>query len=124
MEGTTGRLFREFSLVISGAVLISTFAALTITPMLATKLLVRQERKNWFYNATEPFFEWLNRFYASTLASLLRRRWLALPVVALTLGLIGWLWSAIPAEMAPLEDRSQITINTRGLRRRHLRVPA
>ncbi len=114
MEGTTGRLFREFSLVISGAVLISTFAALTITPMLATKLLVRQERKSWFYTATEPFFVWLNRFYSSTLASLLRRRWLALPFVVLTLGLIGWLWSSIPAEMAPLEDRSQITINTRG----------
>ena len=114
MEGTTGRLFREFSLVISGAVLISTFAALTITPMLATKLLVRQERKSRFYTATEPFFVWLNRFYSSTLASLLRRRWLALPFVVLTLGLIGWLWSSIPAEMAPLEDRSQITINTRG----------
>ena len=44
MEGMTGRLFREFSMVISGAVVISTFAALTITPMLATKLLVRQEK--------------------------------------------------------------------------------
>ena len=114
MEGMTGRLFREFSMVISGAVVISTFAALTITPMLATKLLVRQEKKNWFYVRTEPFFEWLNRFYSSTLASFLRRRWLALPIVALTLALIGWLWSTIPAEMAPLEDRSQISVNTRG----------
>ena len=101
-------------LVISGAVIISTFAALTITPMLATKLLVHQEKKNWFYTKTEPFFVWLNRFYSSTLASFLRRRWLALPIVALTLALIGWLWGSIPAEMAPLEDRSQITINTRG----------
>ena len=114
MEGTTGRLFREFSMVISGAVIISTFAALTITPMLATKLLVHQEKKNWFYTKTEPFFVWLNSFYSSTLASFLRRRWLALPIVALTLALIGWLWGSIPAEMAPLEDRSQITINTRG----------
>ena len=48
MEGMTGRLFREFSMVISGAVVISTFTALTITRMLATKLLVRQERKSWF----------------------------------------------------------------------------
>ena len=54
MEGMTGRLFREFSLVISGAVVISTFAALTITPMLATKLLVRQEKKSWLYSRTEP----------------------------------------------------------------------
>ena len=98
MEGMTGRLFREFSMVISGAVVISTFAALTITPMLATKLLVRQEKKSWFYSKTEPFFVWLNDFYSRTLASFLRRRWLALPLVLLTMGLIGWLWSAIPAE--------------------------
>lgn len=67
-----------------------------------------------FYRKTEPFFVWLNDFYSRTLASFLRRRWLALPLVLLTMGLIGWLWSAIPAEMAPLEDRSQISINTRG----------
>ena len=114
MEGTTGRLFREFSLVVSGAVLISTFAALTVTPMLATKLLVRQERKNWFYTRTEPFFVGLNNLYSRTLSAFLHRRWLALPLVAVTLGLIGWLWSTIPSEMAPLEDRSQITINTIG----------
>ena len=114
MEGTTGRLFREFSLVISGSVLISTFAALTVTPMLATKLLVRQEHKNWFYTRTEPFFVWLNDFYSRTLDRLLHRRWLALPVVALMVALIFLLWSSIPSEMAPLEDRSQITVNTRG----------
>ena len=114
MEGTTGRLFREFSLVVSGAVLISTFAALTVTPMLATKLLVRQERKNWFYTRTEPCFVGLNNLYSRTLSAFLHRRWLALPLVAVTLGLIGWLWSTIPSEMAPLEDRSQITINTTG----------
>ena len=114
MEGMTGRLFREFSLVVSGAVLISTFAALTVTPMLASKLLVRQERKNWFYTRTEPFFAGLNNLYSRTLSAFLRRRWLALPLVAVTLGLIGWLWSTIPSEMAPLEDRSQITINTTG----------
>ncbi|MBQ1957356.1 MAG: efflux RND transporter permease subunit, partial [Alistipes sp.] len=55
MEGMTGKLFIEFSLVISGAVIISTFAALTITPMLASKILVRQEKQNWFYEKTEPF---------------------------------------------------------------------
>ena len=114
MEGTTGRLFREFSLVVSGAVLISTFAALTVTPMLATKLLVRQEHKSWFYTRTEPFFIGLNNLYSRTLSAFLHRRWLALPLVTATLGLIVWLWSTIPSEMAPLEDRSQITINTTG----------
>ena len=114
MEGMTGKLFIEFSLVISGAVIISTFAALTVTPMLASKILVRQEKQNWFYEKTEPFFVWLNNFYSSTLASFLKRRWLALPLVVIMFGLIGWLWTSIPAELAPLEDRSQINIRTMG----------
>ena len=114
MEGTTGRLFREFSFVISGSILISAFAALTFTPMLATKLLKQEKQKNWFYRATEPFFEGMNRLYSRSLAAFLRKRWLALAFTVLTFGLIFFLWSHIPAEMAPLEDRSQITINTRG----------
>ena len=114
MEGMTGKLFIEFSLVISGAVIISTFAALTVTPMLASKILVRQENKNWFYTKTEPFFEGLNNFYSNTLAAFLKVRWIAIPLVVVMLGIIGWLWTSIPAELAPLEDRSQITINTSG----------
>ncbi len=114
MEGMTGKLFIEFSLVISGAVIISTFAALTVTPMLASKILVREEKKNWFYTKTEPFFEGLNNFYSNTLAAFLKVRWIAIPIVVIMMGLIGWLWTSIPAELAPLEDRSQITINTSG----------
>ena len=114
MEGMTGKLFIEFSLVISGAVIISTFAALTVTPMLASKILVRQEKKSWFYNKTEPFFVGLNNFYSNTLAAFLKVRWIAIPLVVIMLGVIGWLWTSIPAELAPLEDRSQITINTSG----------
>ena len=114
MQGTTGRLFREFSLVVTGAVLISAFAALTFTPMLATKMLVRKERQSWFYRATEPFFDGMNRLYARSLAAFMRRRVVAIPVVLLTVGMIWALWSRIPSEMAPLEDRSSISINTRG----------
>ena len=114
MEGMTGKLFIEFSLVISGAVIISTFAALTVTPMLASKILVKTEKHNWFYLKTEPFFVGLNNFYSSTLASFLKVRWIALPLTVAMFVIIGWLWSTIPAELAPLEDRSQITINTSG----------
>lgn len=114
MDGMTGRLFREFSIVVSGSVIISSFAALTFTPMLATKLLVKQEKKNWFYIKTEPFFEGMNRIYSRSLEIFLRRRWLAMPLVLGTLIIIVYLWNAIPAEMAPLEDRSQISINVRG----------
>ena len=114
MEGTTGRLFREFSFVVSGSVLISAFAALTVTPMLSTKLLKRQEKKNWFYRKTEPFFEGMNSLYSRSLKAMLRRRWIAFPIIAVALAIIYVLWNHIPAEMAPLEDRSQININTRG----------
>ena len=114
MDGMTGRLFREFSIVVSGSVIISSFAALTFTPMLATKLLIKREKQSWFYRKTEPFFEGMNRIYSRSLAAFLRKRWIALPFTAATILIIGFLWNYIPAEMAPLEDRSQISINTRG----------
>lgn len=114
MEGMTGRLFREFSFVVSGAVIISSFSALTFTPMLATKILKKREQQSWFYRKTEPFFEGLNTLYAKGLDFFLKFRWIAIILFVITLGLIGWLWNAVPAEMAPLEDRSQISINTRG----------
>ncbi len=113
MEGMTGRLFKEFSIVIAGAVAISAFAALTFTPMLATKLLKKQEKKNWFYRKTEPFFIGMNNLYARWLDAFLRRRVWALPIVGVLLVLIGVLWMAIPSELAPLEDRSMISINTK-----------
>ena len=114
MEGTTGRLFREFSFVVAGSVIISSFAALTVTPMLSTKLLVKRERKNWFYRKTEPFFEGLNRLYARALAAFLRHRWLSLAIMAVAIGAAALLWTSVPSEMAPLEDRSSISIRTTG----------
>lgn len=114
MEGTTGRLFREFSIVVSGAVIISSFAALTFTPMLSTKILVKREKRNRFYLATEPFFEGMNRLYAKALNRFMHRRWLAVALVVVTGALIGLLWQALPSEMAPLEDRSSITVRTQG----------
>lgn len=112
MEGTSGRLFREFSFVVAGSVIISAFSALTFTPMLATKLLKHREKQNWFYRKTEPFFEGMNLLYARSLQAFLRKRIIAIPFVLITLALIGYLWNHIPAEMAPLEDRSQINIRT------------
>lgn len=115
MEGTTGRLFREFSMVISGSIIISAFAALTFTPMLATKMLKQQKRKNAFYRMTEPFFDGMNNAYSRSLDFVLRHRVWVIPVMAVMIGLIFFLWGKIPSEMAPLEDRSMITINTRGV---------
>lgn len=114
MEGTTGRLFREFSFVIAGAVIISTFSALTFTPMLATKLLKRREQHNWLYRKTEPFFVWLNNIYLRTLNAFLRRSYLAVIIMIGACGIATWLWNSIPSEMAPLEDRSSLNVRTSG----------
>ena len=114
MEGTTGRLFREFSFVIAGAVIISTFVALTLTPMLATKLLKRREQHNWLYRKTEPFFEGLNNIYLRTLNSFLYRRYLAIAIMVASFGIAIYLWNSTPSEMAPLEDRSSLTVRTSG----------
>ncbi len=114
MEGTSGRLFREFSFVVAGSVIISSFAALTFTPMLATKILKRRKEHNWFYRNTEPFFAGMNNVYEKSLTLFLKKRLWAIPITLAMFVIIAILWSNIPAEMAPLEDRSQITINTRG----------
>lgn len=114
MEGMSGRLFREFSFVVAGSVIISSFAALTFTPMLATKLLKRREVQPWFYRKTEPFFAGLNNIYEKSLNAFMKVRWIAIPVSIAMLAIIWVYWKKIPTEMAPMEDRSQITINTRG----------
>ncbi|MFV0390775.1 MAG: efflux RND transporter permease subunit [Paludibacteraceae bacterium] len=112
LEGMTGRLFREFSIVVSGAVIISSFVALTFTPMLSSKLLKKKEKENWFQHKTEPFFEGLNTGYEKLLVRFLARKWLIFPIVGGMLILIVLFWEKIPAEMAPLEDRSQVMIRT------------
>ena len=112
LEGMTGRLFREFSIVVSGAVIISSFVALTFTPMLASKMLVKRDKKNWFMVKTEPFFEKMNSTYEKWLVYFIAHRKLLFPIFAVTFVLIFVFFNAIPSEMAPLEDRSQVMVRT------------
>jgi len=112
LQGITGRLFREFSIVMAGAVAISAFLALSLTPMVSSKLLRHEKRHSWFFRKTEHFFERLNTVYRNSLSSFLEHRRFAFIILGLALGIVFLLWKIIPSEMAPLEDRSQITINT------------
>ncbi len=113
LEGMTGRLFREFSIVIAGAVAISSFVALSFTPMLSTKILKQRKTRGRFYQQTEGFFRSLNLMYTNSLERFLQRRWMALVILVAAAGMVIVLFNAIPGEMAPLEDRSQLTINAR-----------
>jgi multidrug efflux pump len=109
LQGFTGRLFREFGIVVAGAVLISAFVSLTLTPVLNVKM--GSAHHGWFYNVTEPFFAGMERMYGNALRSFLRYKWIS---VAILLGCFGLIWhynGQIKSELAPLEDRSLIRAN-------------
>lgn len=114
LTGTTGRLFREFGVVVAGAVIISSFVALTMTPMLSSKLLKKREKQNWFYNKTEPVFIWLNDRYSDALNGFMKVRWVAFLVVVLMAFGIFQLMQIIPTELAPIEDRGEMRVNLSG----------
>jgi len=114
IQGMTGRLFKEFSIVIAGSVGISAIVALSFSPMLATKLLKQRKKANWFAEKTEPFFLWLNNFYSTTLAAFLKYKIAAIPIVLALLASIFYFWNKIPSELSPMEDRSQFSVNLRG----------
>ena len=115
LGGLTGRLFREFGVTIAGAVLISAFVALTLTPMLCTRLLRRHgEHHNFIYEKTEPFFVWMIEAYRRSLAAFMPHRWLAIPILLATFGFSYWLAGRLPSELAPLEDRSAFRVQATG----------
>ncbi|MDB5235359.1 MAG: efflux transporter permease subunit, partial [Hymenobacter sp.] len=110
LSGITGKLFREFGIVLAGSVLISAFVSLTLTPMMCSKLLKKQEH-NWFYRKTEPFFEYITTGYRNSLETFLERRWMAWGLVALTGVGIWFFMKTLPTELAPVEDRNRLSIN-------------
>ena len=110
LSGITGRLFREFGIVLAGSVLISAFVSLTLTPMMCSRLLKKQQH-NWFYRKTEPFFEYITSGYRSALESFLQNRIWAWGMVALTGVSIWFFMKALPSELAPIEDRNRVAIN-------------
>ncbi len=111
LDGLVGRLFREFGLVLMGAVVISSFVALTLTPMLATKLLKKRDVQPWLYRKTEPFFVKLTGGYRDSLAAFVARKWLAPVAMVASVGLVVLIYSALPSELAPLEDRSRLRVS-------------
>ena len=109
--GRTGRLFLEFAVTLAGAVIISGFVALTLTPMLCSRLLKHQERRNIFVRVIEGALDGLERGYRASLSAALRLRWLVL-AAGLGVGAAGgWLFSEMKSELSPTEDRGTIIVN-------------
>ncbi len=110
MGGISGQLFKEFAIVVSGSVLVSAFVALTLSPMLSAYLLKKQDKPNWLYRVTEPLFISLNNGYASALKGFMRHRWLAFVFLVGTASLIYFVGNKLPSELAPVEDRSNMSL--------------
>ncbi|MBK7141436.1 MAG: efflux RND transporter permease subunit [bacterium] len=114
LQGLTGRLFTEFGVVLAGSVIISAFVALTLTPMMASRILKPHAQHSRFYRATEPFFVRMNANYAASLDWFLKHRSLAFVVMAVTLGLIILVGANLKRELSPLEDRSAMRLQITG----------
>lgn len=109
LEGFVGRLFREFGIVVAGAVLISAFVSLTLTPVLNIYLTRKgPHRHSWFYLKTEPFFAGMERGYRNLLQSFMGKRWVAIIILTICAGLIYFVGKSLPSELAPMEDRNRL----------------
>jgi len=114
LSGLTGRLFREFGVVLAGTVLVSSFVALSLTPMLSTKLVTGHTGHSWFYNVTEPFFRGMTDGYRRSLQWFLQRRWLAFPLLLAAALFSAGIAQRLPRELTPTEDRSTLRVFAKG----------
>jgi len=108
LQGFTGRLFREFGIVVASAVLISALVSLTLTPVLNVKLGGYASQHSRFYTSTEPFFQGLEKGYRRILSFFILRKWLSFSILGLCVVLILTLTGTLKSELAPLEDHSYI----------------
>ncbi|WP_449415689.1 efflux RND transporter permease subunit [Ochrobactrum teleogrylli] len=109
-EGRTGQLFIEFALTLAGAVLVSGFVALTLTPMMCGKLLRHNENQGRISRALEGFLDRLNENYRRALGLAMRHKLIVLIGAASTAALAGFLYVSLPSELAPIEDRGVVRI--------------
>lgn len=114
LQGFVGRLFREFGIVVAGAVLISAFVSLTLTPVLNIYLTSSKKGHSWFYRKTEPFFTGMENVYRRTLRGFMKVRWMAFVLVLICTAIILGIGKDIPSELAPLEDRGRLRASILG----------
>jgi len=105
LQGSVGRLFSEFALTMAAAVAFSTLVALTLSPMMASKILPQDHQPGRLSRGIDRVFESIRRAYLAALGFFLHHRWIMVLVLLGTLGAAAWLYRAIPQEYTPKEDR-------------------
>lgn len=111
LQGLTGRLFREFGIVVAGAVLISAFVSLTLTAMMSARILHKSTHENKLFLASERTLNNTISAYHRSLRGFIQRRWLAPVIMIVSIIIVVGLGFVIPSELAPLEDKSRLVIN-------------
>jgi len=115
LQGFVGRLFREFGIVVAGAVIISAFVSLSLTPVLNIYLTKKNVHKHsWFYTKTEPFFRGMENGYKRMLEGFMQKRWIAFLLVMACVSIIYLVGKGLPNELAPLEDRNRLRVSVTG----------
>jgi hydrophobe/amphiphile efflux-1 (HAE1) family protein len=114
LQGFVGRLFREFGVVVAGAVLVSAVVSLTITPVLNVYMTKKNSGHGKFYEKTEPFFQRMESGYKNLLTRFIKVRWMAWVLIVICGGIIYLIGSNIQNEIAPLEDKSNVRLNITG----------
>ena len=104
--GNTGKLFTEFALTVASAVLVSGFVALTLTPMMCSRILRHEKKHGKLYNTLESFFNGMNNGYRRLLGKTLRHHWLVGGVFVLVGAVAVGVGLTLKSELSPLEDRS------------------
>jgi len=110
LQGVTGRLFREFGVVVVGSVIISSFVSLSLTPMMSSRILKKSTPKS---NLGSKIGKWLKNLgvrYTYSLEKFMKRKWLSFAIILASVGLILGLGSTLPSELAPMEDKSRLRI--------------
>jgi len=110
LQGLTGRLFREFGVVVAGTVIVSALVSLTLTPMMSSRMLRKVEHHNVLFTFTENLLDRFTEAYNQSLKFFVKHRWLAILIVVVSMGIILGIGALIPTELAPMEDKSRSQI--------------
>jgi multidrug efflux pump len=111
LQGFVGRLFREFGIILAGAVLISAFVSLSLTPMLNAKMIRKKRAHTRFYQVTERYFQRMNKLYENLLSRFMKHRWIATAIILASLSLTALIGAGLQSELAPLDDRSYLRLS-------------
>ncbi|MCB0837623.1 MAG: efflux RND transporter permease subunit, partial [Bacteroidetes bacterium] len=110
LQGLTGRLFREFGIVVVGSVIISSFVSLTLTPMMSSRILKKEKPRSKLGARIGDWLKNLGKGYEASLYGFMDQKWISFVIIGASVGLILGLGSLLPSELAPLEDKGRLRI--------------